>query len=190
MKNILVGLLVVLFIGIGIFLGKVIFPPSSPPEWSDSVIKKVNKHGLVEFTRSWSKTIEDDVGIGKGIIEYKWHFTYLIGIDVPNNWNWNIQRSDKEIIVFAPKLSLLNEIQFAIDSEHEFNEAHGNRQQRMKEAVRSIGVDSINKGVVSALKKDSQIYEHARLSLESFLLNLLNQANPRNASSKLSVIFK
>jgi len=190
MKNLFAGLAVILLIGIGVFIGKEYFQPVLPSSWSDSAIKEVNKHGLVEFRRDWSKTIEDDEGAGKGIIEYQWHFTYLIGIDVPNAWDWNIKRSKGVVTITAPRLSLLNESQFSVDGKVEFNEANGNRQQRMDDKIALIGIRAINDGIKSSLKKDSQVYEHAKLSLESFLLNLFNQANPGNPSSKLTVIFK
>lgn len=189
MKNLFAGLAVVFFIGIGIFIGKELFAGDPPPPWRDSAIKKVNKHGLVEFSRNWSKTIEDDEGVGKGIIEYQWHFTYLIGIDVPKDWDWQIKRKDGTITVTVPSLTLLNEPQFSIDEKHEFNEANGDRQQRMDSRIKTIGLDSIHQGAESVLKKDSQVYEHAKLSLEAYLLNLLNQANPENTSSQLEVTF-
>lgn len=193
MKYAISSLAIILLVGLGVFIGKEYFSADSHilPTWSDSAIKKINKHALVEFRRNWSKTIEDDKGPGKGIIEYSWHFTYLIGIDVPNKWNWNIKRnSSGEISVSAPKLSLINEPQFSIDEEIEFNEANGDRQQRMRKTIQEIGMASINKGALTSLKKNSQIYQHAKLSLESFLLNLLNQANPQNPSNKLTVTFE
>lgn len=189
MKYLFAGLAVLCFIGIGIFIGKELSVGDPPPVWQDSAIKKVNKHGLVEFSRSWSKTIEDDEGVGGGIIEYQWHFTYLIGIDVSKDWDWQIKRKDGIITVTVPPLVLLNEPQFSIDEKHEFNEANGDRQQRMDERIKIIGLKSIHQGTESVLKNDSQVYEHAKLSLEAYLLNLLNQANPESPSSHLEVTF-
>jgi len=180
---------VVCLLGLAGYLGAQYGSQSTAVAFTDTPLKKVSKHTLVEFTRSWSKTLEDTKGVGRGIIEYHWHFTYMFGIDVPKNWDWKIKREGSEVSLVAPPLTLLNEPQFAIDKKIEFNQASGNRQERMDAAAKKIGLKALNGAVPGLVKRGSLVHEHARLSFQDYLLNLLNQANPELPITKLKVTF-
>ena len=190
MKNLFLLLGAVSLIVIGIFVGKGFGDVFGlAPTWDDQPIKQVNKHVALELTRDWSKTIEDKKPPGRGIIEYRWHFTYMFGVDIPDNWDWEIRRENGVLKLKAPPLRQLNEPLFSIDGKTEFNQASGNRQQRMDETIKKIGLKAIANGANELLKEGSFVRKHAEMSFGSNILALVNQANPENLTHEVIVEF-
>jgi hypothetical protein len=190
MKNVFVLLGVILLVGIGVFVGKGFGDMFDlAPTWDDQPIKKVNKHVALELTRNWSKTIEDRKPPGRGIIEYRWHFTYMFGVDIPENWDWQIERENGVLKLKAPPLKQLNEPLFSIDEKTEFNEASGNRQQRMDKKIKTIGLKAIRDGAKELLTRGSFVRKHAEMSFGKNLLALVNQANPENLTHDIIIEF-
>ena len=179
MKNFLALAAVVGLCVLGFFAGAKYGGASTNPTWTDLAIKEVNKHIALELTREWSKTIEDDEGVGRGIIEYRWHFNYMFGFDIPEGWDWEISRNEGVLSISVPPLKQLNPVHFGVDSRNEFNKASGKRKVRMEEAIKSIGTKAIEQGARNLLK-DEYVVKMAKLSFAKNIQNLINQANPEN----------
>lgn len=179
MKNFIALTTVVGLCALGFYAGAEYGGDDSRPAWKDLAIKAVNKHVALELTREWTKTIEDKKGAGRGIIEYRWHFTYMFGFDIPKGWDWKISRKDGVLSISVPPLKQLNPVHFGVDSRKEFNKASGARKVRMEEAIKKIGTKAIKEGARELLK-DEHIAKMARLSFARNIQDLINQANPQN----------
>lgn len=145
-----------------------------------SLVKQTNEYSDLDATYRWRI-------LGRTKIYCQWVGVSRFGIDIPKDWKWNLKYNERSISVTAPPLKLIDVNNQPSVCENIKRGGLVDNAQFRNDKEKEFQLKSEEKAKV--LLNSDDLVQLARLSLESQLLNILQQANPEVGLLKVNVIF-
>ena len=145
-----------------------------------SLVKQTNEYSDFDGTYKWRL-------LGTTWIRCTWKATSRYGIKIPKDWDWKIKYDDRTVSLVSPKLELIDVNLTPSECKKVKNGAFVNDTEFRNKKEKEFQEQSEIKA--EELLKSEDLKLMAKLSLESQLLNILNQANPELDLLKINVEF-